>query len=113
MLPVVRTLGVAWVGLICFVFAYVVSMALDRVTPPLDESKSRARIFTEVSVQFAIIGAIVFLSRHLIKNVPFPGEGWYGYEHSALGELRSLPLFVFIFMFFQKRTQAKMKHLST
>ena len=113
MLAAVRTLGVAWVGLVCFVFAFGASMALDRLTAPLDETKSRPRIFAEVSLQFAIIGAIVFLARHMIKNVPFPGEGWYGYEHSTLGELRSLPLFVFIFMFFQKRTQDKMRYLST
>ncbi len=107
-----RTLGVAWVGVICFIFAFGMSMALDRVTPPLDRTKSRLRIFIELSVQFGVIGAIVFLARHLIKNVPFPGEGVYGYEHATLGELRSLPLFVFIFMFFQKRTQDKMKYLS-
>lgn len=112
MLAFVRTLGVAWVGLICFVMAFALSKALDMVTPPLDRTKSRLRIFGEVCIQFGIIGAIVFLARHLIKNVPFPGEGWYGYEHSTLGELRSLPLFVFIFMFFQKRTQDKMKYIS-
>jgi hypothetical protein len=40
-------------------------------------------------------------------------DGVSGYEHSALGELRSLPLLVFIFMFFQVKTQEKMKFLST
>lgn len=113
MLPVMRTVGSAWVGALCFVFAFVVSMFLDKITPPLDPAKSRLRIFFEVCVQFGVIGAIVFLMRHVIKNVPFPAEGWYKYEHSTNGELRSLPLFVFIFMFFQKKTQAKMKHLST
>lgn len=113
MLPVMRAAGSAWVGVLCFVFAFVVSIFLDKITPPLDTTKSRARIFAEVCVQFGIVGAIVFLSRHLIKNVPFPAEGLYGYEHSTNGELRSLPLFVFIFMFFQKKTQAKMTYLST
>jgi hypothetical protein len=113
MLPVMRTAGSAWVGVLCFVLAFVVSLFLDKITPPLDPSKSKLRIFTEVSVQFGVIGAIVFLTRHIIKNVPFPAQGLYGYDHSANGELRSLPLFVFIFMFFQKKTQAKMKHLST
>jgi magnesium-transporting ATPase (P-type) len=113
MLPVMRAAGSAWVGVLCFVLAFVVSLFLDKITPPLDPAKSRLRIFVEVCAQFGVIGAIVFLMRHVIKNVPFPGEGVYGYEHSANGELRSLPLFVFIFMFFQKNTQAKMKHLST
>ena len=113
MLPFMRTAGSAWVGVMCFISAFVVSMFLDRITPDLDPAKSRLLIFTEVCVQFGIIGAIVFLMRHVIKNIPFPADGWYGYEHSTNGELRSLPLFVFIFMFFQKKTQAKMKHLST
>ena len=113
MLPVVKTLGSAWVGAICFMFAFLVSTFLDKFTPPLDKSKSKARIFTEVTIQFGIIGSIVFLARHMIKNVPFPADGLYGYEHSSLGELRSLPLLVFIFMFFQTKTQEKMRYLST
>lgn len=113
MLPFMRTAGSAWVGVLCFILAFAVSMVLDRITPELDPAKSRLRIFTEVCVQFGVIGAIVFLTRHVIKNVPFPADGLYGYKHSTNGELRSLPLFVFIFMFFQKKTQAKMKYLST
>jgi len=69
--------------------------------------------FLEVCVQFGIVGMIVYGARIFIKRVPFPLDGVYGYEHSALGELRSLPLMVFIFMFFQVRTQEKMKFLST
>ena len=113
MLPVMRTAGSAWVGSVCFVIAFLVSVFLDKITPSLDKSRSRMRIFLEVFVQFGVIGALVFLMRHVIKNIPFPAEGFYGYKHSELGELRSLPLLVFIFMFFQTKTQAKMKYLST
>jgi hypothetical protein len=54
---------------------------------------------------------IGFLSRGLIKKIPFPFDGAAGYIHSQLNELRTLPLFVFIFMFFQVRTQEKMRFL--
>lgn len=111
MKEIVKTAGVAWVGALCFVFAFVTSMALDAVTPPLDVKKPYWRTFSEVCVQFGLVGAIIYWSRVFIKNVPFPFQGWYGYEHSTLGELRSLPLMVFIFMFFQPRTQDKMRHL--
>ena len=108
---IIRLLGVGWVGVLSFVFAFIVSMFLDKLTPELDEKKSNARIFTEVSLQFGVIGIIVFLARGFIKKIPFPLEGTSGYVHSQLGELRSLPLLVFIFMFFQRRTQDKMRHL--
>lgn len=112
MLPIMRTVGSAWVGVLCFVFAFFVSIFLDKFTPPLDKTKTKLRTFIEVCVQFGVIGAIVFLIRHVIKNVPFPADGLYGYRHLENGELRSLPLFVFIFMFFQQKTQAKMRFLS-
>jgi len=111
MKEIVKLLGVAWVGALTFVFAFFISSVLDKLTPPLESRRSRFRLMLEISAQFAVIGAITYGSRVLIKNIPFPFEGWHGYEHSTLGELRSLPLFVFIFMFFQSRTQEKMKHL--
>ena len=107
----VKTLGVAWVGILCFVFAFLVSRLVDNFTPKLDKSKPKWQTFAEVCLQFGLVGAIVYWSRVFIKNVPFPLHGWYGYEHSNLGELRSLPLMVFIFMFFQTRTQEKMRYL--
>lgn len=107
----IKTLGVAWVGVLCFVFAFFVSMTLDQLTPELDTSKPKWHTFLEVCIQFGIIGAIIYWSRVLIKNVPFPLDGVSGYQHRSLGELRSLPLMVFIFMFFQRKTQDKMKFL--
>ena len=111
MYDLIRLLGVAWVGILSFVFAFVVSMTLDNFTPKLDEKKSKWITFLEVAIQFGIVGMIVYLARGFIKKIPFPLEGTAGYIHSELGELRSLPLMVFIFMFFQRNTQDKMRYL--
>jgi hypothetical protein len=113
MIHIVRLLGVAWVAVLCFWISFIVSRILDNFTPKLDESKSRVRLVLEVTLQFAIIGMIAFMSRGLIKKVPFPFDGASGYIHSQLNEVRTVPLFVFIFMFFQGRTQEKMRYLST
>ena len=109
---IIRTLGVAWVGIICFVFAFIVSRFIDNFTPKLEKSKPKWITFLEVCIQFGIVGAFVYGARMVIKKVPFPLDGVGGYTHSELGELRSLPLMVFIFMFFQVKTQEKMRFLS-
>ena len=111
MIKLVRLLGVAYVGFLSFVFSFLFSHWLNKITSELDESKPKWRTFMEVAFQFALIGALIFLSRGLIKKIPFPLEGVSGYIHSQLGELRSLPLIVFVFMFFQQRTLDKMKFL--
>ena len=99
-----HAIGVAWAGIYCFIFSFIVSRILDNFTPKLDKTKSDLKIFLEVAVQFGLIALIIYASRILVKKItPSLGE---------IGELRSLPLMVFIFMFFQTRTQEKMKWLS-
>lgn len=110
-LKAVRLLGVAYVGLLSFVFAFLFSHWLDKITPALDTKKPKWRTFVQVAFQFGLIGAFVYLSRGLIKKIPFPLDGVAGYTHRELGELKALPLIVFIFMFFQRKTQDKMKFL--
>jgi uncharacterized protein YacL len=111
MLHLIKLLGVAYVALLSFVFSFLFSHWLDKITPKLDKSKKKWVTFMEVALQFALIGALMYLTRGAIKKIPFPLEGVSGYIHSQLGELRSLPLIVFIFMFFQRRTQDKMTYL--
>lgn len=111
MLEIIKILGAGYVSMWCFIFAFLLSIALDKFTGPYDKSKSKVRIFMEITLQFALVGVILYVTRGLIKNIPFPLEGVHGYTHSSLGELRSLPVFVFIFMFFQKNLQTKMNSL--
>lgn len=110
-LKAVRLLGVAYVGLLSFVLAFLFSHWLDKITPPLDKKKPKWRTFIQVAFQFGLIGAFIYLSRGVINKIPFPLEGVAGYTHRDLGELKALPLIVFIFMFFQRKTQDKMKFL--
>jgi hypothetical protein len=107
----VRLLGVAYVGALSFLFAFLFSHWLDQITPGLDKKKPKWRTFVSVVLQFGLIGALMYLTRGIIKKIPFPLEGIAGYIHSQLGELRALPLIVFIFMFYQTKTQEKMRYL--
>jgi hypothetical protein len=108
---IIRLLGVAYVGALSFLLAFIVSHWLDKMTPSLDKRHPKWRVILGLILQFAIIGALMYMTRGLIKKVPFPLNGVYGYNHSQLGELRALPLIVFIFMFYQTKTQEKMRYL--
>ena len=111
MFHAVRLLAVAYVSALTFAAAWLFSTLLDKVTPPHRPRHSKLRVFLEICAQFGLIGVIGFLSRGLIKKIPFPVDGAAGYMHSRLNELRTLPWFVFIFMFFQVKTQEKMRSL--
>ena len=110
-LHIIRLMGVAYVGALSFLLTFLLSHWLDKITPEIDKKQSKWRILLSVILQFGLIGALMYLTRGLIKKIPFPLEGTAGYIHSQLSELRSLPLIVFIFMFYQTKTQEKMKYL--
>jgi hypothetical protein len=110
-LHIVRLMGVAYVGALSFLLTFLLSHWLDKITPEIDKKQSKWRILLSVILQFGLIGTLMYLTRGLIKKIPFPLEGTAGYIHSQLSELRSLPLIVFIFMFYQTKTQEKMKYL--
>lgn len=102
-----KIIEVAWAAMYCFLFSFVFSRLLDNFTPKLDKMKPKWITFLEVTIQFGIIGLIIYGARLLVKRISLPFIG----DLSQIGELRSLPLMVFIFMFFQTRVQEKMRFL--
>jgi hypothetical protein len=99
-------LDAGFVTAVCFLFALFVSQILDKVFPRLDTSKSKARLVAEATFEFAVIGIILYLARKYISRIKIPGHVF-----NRPNEIRSLPILVFIFMFFQKNLQAKINYI--
>lgn len=92
-----KLVHVSVISVYCFLFSLLVSSILDKFTLKADDTKATWKIFLEVLYQFALIGLCVFA-----------GRGLYG----GFKELKTLPLLVFIFMFFQTKTRKKMEILN-
>jgi len=99
MVPAVIDAG--FVTAICFLFALFASQILDRIFPKLDTRKSKTRLIAEATFEFAVIGAVLYIARKYISRMVL----------NRPDEIRSLPILVFIFMFFQKNLQAKINHI--
>lgn len=108
---IIRILAIAYIGALSFVLAFISSLILDKINPPFNKNEPKWKIFLEVCLQFGLIAVLIFASKNIIKHIPFPLDGYSGYIHSNLIELRTLPLLVFIFMIYQVKTVQKMKYL--
>lgn len=95
-----------FVTAVCFLFAFLISGPIDRLFPKLVTSKPKHVILAECTMQFAAIGVVLYLARKYVSKIKIPG-----YEFNRPNEIRSLPILVFIFMFFQKNLQAKINYL--
>jgi hypothetical protein len=96
----------AFVTSVCFIFSFFVSGLLDKLFPRLDPSKSKNMLLAECTLQFSVIGIVLYLARKYISKIHI-----LGCDFNRPSEIRSLPILVFIFMFFQKNLQAKINHL--
>jgi hypothetical protein len=95
-----------FVTAVCFLFALFVSQILDRIFPKLDTRKSRARLIAEATFEFFVIGVILYIARKYISKIKIPGH-----VTNRPNEIRSLPILVFIFMFFQKNLHSKLNYI--
>lgn len=91
---------------VCFLFALFASQILDKIFPKLDTRKSKTRLIAEATFEFAVIGIVLYIARKYISKIKIPGHVF-----NRPDEIRSLPILVFIFMFFQKNLQAKINHI--
>lgn len=91
---------------LCFIFSLYVSYYIDKLFPKFDMRKSKFRIAFEATAEFFVIGMILYGARMYISHIKLPFVTTNRPE-----EISSLPVLVFIFMFFQKNLQTKMNYL--
>jgi hypothetical protein len=94
-----------FVTALCFLFSLFASYLLDKLFPKLDTRKSKSRLIAEATFEFFVIGIVLYLARTYISQVKLPGT------QNRNDQIRSLPILVFIFMFFQKNLQAKINYI--
>jgi hypothetical protein len=87
----------------CFLFALVVSKFMDALFYTFDPTKSKVQLALEATFEFAVIGAVLYLSRKFISGIKIFKD--------RPEDIASLPILVFIFMFFQVNLQKKVKFI--
>jgi hypothetical protein len=56
-------------------------------------------------------GIILYFVRNIVTLIPFPLDGFYGFEHSQVKELTNSTVFIYSFLYYQQHFQNKMKYL--
>lgn len=98
-----HTLDASFTTAVCFLFALVVSKILDNIFYKFDPTKSKVQLAAEATFEFAVIGAVLYLSRKFISGIKI--------FRDRPEDIASLPILVFIFMFFQVNLQKKVKYI--
>jgi len=100
--------NVLYVGLSLF-FAKVTDYFMGDFDPKKEIKKGKLRLTLEFIAALWIYGVLVYVARNLIELVPFPLDGYDGFEHYRVKEIDSAAAFTFTYVLFSDFIQSKLK----
>lgn len=111
----VKIIDIGFITLIYFLIAFFSSFYIDEKLGIFDsklaDNKNIFILFGEVSLHIYFIGVFTYIIRNLIELIPYPLNGYDGYDHSKLKELGGGVVFTFIFFIFQNNLRSKLIYL--
>jgi hypothetical protein len=98
-----------------FVAALVLTAGIDafigKFDRKVDEQKSTLRLLGEAILYVFVLLILFYITRNIVERIPFPMEGWFGFQHSRVKERTGDVVFVFVLFYFQKYFTEKMDFL--
>lgn len=119
----VKLFAITFYSIMYFILGFFTSLSLNYLMPGLrtsnnndnpDETEkvSLFKIIIEIIINFALIGISFFFIRKIVKNyIPFPLEGFAGFQKDRLKELQGGIIIASIYMSFQTKLLAKLNYV--
>ncbi len=98
-----------------FVAALTLSAGIDafigKFDRKVDEQKTTLRLLGEAILYVFVLLILFYITRNIVERIPFPMEGWFGFQHSRVKERTGDVVFVFVLFYFQNYFTEKMDFL--
>ena len=65
-------------------------------------------LMKEIGFQIILVGIISYIVRNFVEYIPFPLDGFFGFQHVRLKELTDISYFAIFLMMFQYDLQDKL-----
>jgi len=97
-------------GIIALIVVRVTENIFGEFNEKKENKKSAVRIIGEIMLHLWYVGLVVYLVRHIVRIIPSPVEGLYGFVHRKMRELNSASMFVYIFLHLYSAFTDKLKN---
>lgn len=83
-----------------------------KIAEDIKHAESRSLIFLgiEIALHISFVGILFYFMRNIVERIPFPLEGFGGYQHHRLKELEGGIVLEFAGVYFQKNLMKKTKY---
>ena len=110
----IEIMDICFMTTIEIIVAIIITMILDGIandSPEKDKPKSTLRLILETCFYACILWIMIFLCGKVIKKIPFPLNGWYGYKHSIQEEVKLLTVLTTVTIIFCQTIHYKIEEI--
>lgn len=98
----IKFINMGWATISYFIIAVICLFSLERIYGKFDEKKyekmSTRELIIEIILYLWVLCIFIYLARNLFPLIPFPFDGYMGYDHMRVKEVVNATVFS-IFMF--------------
>ena len=114
---VIKLINLGYIEIIAFLLGIFLADMTDRLFGKLNEEEENKKsiiiVILELFMYLWFIGIVIYLVHQLIIIIPSPFDNLYGFKHSELYELKDAPIFIIIYLYFQKFYKEKLTYTYT
>jgi hypothetical protein len=110
----IKILDIGYITVLYIMFSIGFAYVTDKVMGKFDEKKQRnksdVRLTVELICEMWVYGVFIYIVRNLVGLIPFPLDGYNGFEHRRVKELTNTSVFTFTYIFFSDYLKTKLTY---
>jgi hypothetical protein len=110
----IKIIDIGYVTVIYFVTGAAISIIIDnqlgKFDPKTADKQSIFRVTIEIILHLWLLGFLNYIARNLILYIPFPLDGYKGFQHSKVKEVVTASTFSFALFFYQNHMRDKLHY---
>jgi len=100
----IKILDIGYITVIYVAFSMAASRAVDVTVGKFDEKAESKKTTTQITMELIAslwaYGVMIYVARNLAELIPFPLNGFHGFDHFRVKELKNATIFTFTFLMF-------------
>jgi hypothetical protein len=110
----IKIIDIGYIAVIYMAFSFFFAVLTDKIMGKFDEKKESAKpkwqLTLEVIIAVWAYGVLIYIVRNLVEVIPFPLDGYQGFEHKRVKELGSAIIFSFTYLLFSSYLKSKLSY---
>lgn len=111
----IKFLNMGWATMCYFIIAVICLLLLERIYGTFDEKNyekvSTRELIIEIITYLWVLCILIYLARNVFPLIPFPFDGYMGYDHMRVKEVTNATVFSIFIVSLNPRIQGYYKLL--